>query len=67
MDPSPDSAPADSPVTISTGLTKSEYIAVHLFEAVTATLSQNCSLQDKAEHAVNAADALIQALEKKTG
>ncbi|MEM9281819.1 MAG: hypothetical protein AAGA96_08335 [Verrucomicrobiota bacterium] len=44
-------------------LTKRDYFAVHLYQAVTANLSLNCSLQDKAKHAVDAADALIAALE----
>jgi len=44
------------------GLTKREYFAVHLFEAVVAKLSVNCTLQDKANYAVEAADALIRAL-----
>jgi len=43
-------------------LSKREYFAVHLFQGVTANLSVNCTLQDKAKHAVDAADALIQAL-----
>jgi len=47
------------------GLTKREYFAVHLFEAVVAKLSVNCSLQDKANYAVEAADALIRALATK--
>lgn len=45
-----------------TGLTKREYFAVHLFEGVIARLSVNCSLQDKANYAVEAADALVKAL-----
>ena len=45
-----------------TGLTKREYFAVHLFEGVIAKLSVNCSLQDKANYAVEAADALVRAL-----
>lgn len=44
------------------GLTKREYFAVHLFEGVTARLSANCTLQDKANYAVEAADALLRAL-----
>lgn len=44
------------------GLTKREYFAVHLFEGVIAKLSVNCTLQDKAKYAVEAADALIKAL-----
>ena len=47
------------------GISKREYFAVHLFEAVTANLSLNCSLQDKANHAVDAADALLLALKEK--
>ena len=46
----------------SSGLTKREYFAVHLFEGVTARLSVNCTLQDKANYAVEAADALIRSL-----
>ena len=48
-------------------MSKRDYFAVHLFQAVTANLSLNCSLQDKANHAVDAADALIRALEEKQG
>ena len=48
-----------------TALTKREYFAAHLFGPVTANLSQYCTMQDKAEHAVDAADALIKALEDK--
>jgi hypothetical protein len=44
------------------GLTKREYFAVHLFEGVVAKLSVNCTLQDKAKYAVEAADALCRAL-----
>jgi hypothetical protein len=44
------------------GLTKREYFAVHLFEAVVSRLSVNCTLQDKAKYAVEAADALMKAL-----
>lgn len=44
------------------GLTKREYFAVHLFEGVIAKLSVNCTLQDKAKYAVEAADALCKAL-----
>ncbi len=44
------------------GLTKREYFAVHLFEGVVAKLSVNCTLQDKANYAVEAADALCRAL-----
>jgi len=44
------------------GLTKREYFAVHLFEGVVARLSVNCTLQDKAKYAVNAAEALCKAL-----
>jgi hypothetical protein len=43
-------------------LTKREYFAVHLFEGVVAKLSVNCTLQDKAKYAVEAADALCRAL-----
>ncbi|MDH4411492.1 MAG: hypothetical protein QE273_17895 [Verrucomicrobiales bacterium] len=35
---------------------------MHLFEGVIARLSVNCSLQDKANYAVDAADALVKAL-----
>jgi len=45
------------------GMTKREYFAVHLFRGVTANLSVNSTLRDKAKHAVDAADALIAALE----
>lgn len=63
QEPRPDPiSPARTPLG---NLTKRDYFAVHLFQAVTANLSQNCSLQDKAEYAVDAADALIRALEKK--
>ena len=48
-----------------TGLTKREYFAAHLFGPVTANLSQYCTMQDRAQHAVDAADALIQALDRK--
>jgi len=44
-------------------LTKREYFAVHLFQGVTANLSANCTLRDKATYAVEAADALIRALD----
>lgn len=44
-------------------LTKRDYFAVHLFQGVTAQLSANCTLRDKANYAVEAADALIRALE----
>lgn len=47
------------------GLTKREYFAAHLFGPVTANLSQYCTMQDKVEHAVDAADALIKALAEK--
>jgi hypothetical protein len=47
------------------GLTKREYFAVHLFEGVVAKLSINCTLQDKANYAVEAADALVKALESE--
>lgn len=50
-----------------TGLTKREYFAVHLFEGVIAKLSVNCSLQDKANYAVEASDALIRALSASSG
>lgn len=46
------------------GLTKREYFAVHMFEGVIANLSLNCTLEDKAKYAVEAADALIKALGK---
>ncbi len=49
------------------GLTKREYFAVHLFEAVVAKLSVNCTLQDKANYAVEAADALLRALQADAG
>lgn len=49
------------------GLTKREYFAVHLFDGAIAKLSVNCSLLDKARYAVEAADALCQALEEKQG
>ena len=70
MDPNPfpASTPAPAPQPIAAappGLTKREYFAVHLFEAVTANLSMNCTMQDKVNHAVDAADALIAALDKK--
>ncbi len=48
------------------GLTKREYFAVHLFEGVIAKLSVNCTLQDKAKYAVEAADALIKALKTES-
>ncbi len=48
-----------------TGLTKREYFAVHLFEGVISRLSVNCTLQDKANYAVEAADALVKALGKE--
>lgn len=44
------------------GLTKREYFAVHMFQGVIANLSLNCTLDDKANYAVEAADALIKAL-----
>ena len=50
------------PVRDYSGLTKREYFAVHLFEGVTARLSANCTLQDKANYAVEAADALVRSL-----
>lgn len=72
MDPNPfpasTPAPAPAPQPIAAappGLTKREYFAVHLFEAVTANLSMNCTMQDKVNHAVDAADALLAALNKK--
>lgn len=49
----------------SSSLTKREYFAVHLFGPVTANLSQYCTMQDRAQHAVDAADALIRALQEK--
>ncbi|MDF1853080.1 MAG: hypothetical protein P1U85_19740 [Verrucomicrobiales bacterium] len=67
MNNAPDPAP-DNPfhaASTPSEMTKREYFAVHLFEAVTANLSLNCSLQDKANHAVDAADALLHALEEK--
>lgn len=61
-----DSSPSpNSQDSLLAGLTKREYFAVHLFEAVTANLSMNCSMQDKVNHAVDAADALLEALDKK--
>lgn len=63
--PSPTSASDGVPGLRSpydTGLTKREYFAVHLFEGVVSRLSVNCTLQDKANYAVEAADALIKAL-----
>ncbi len=38
-------SPARTPLG---NLTKRDYYAVHLFQVVTANLSQNCSLQDEA-------------------
>lgn len=60
----PSPPPGDVPVpgVGQTGLTKREYFAVHLFEGVVAKLSVNCTLQDKAKYAVEAADALCRAL-----
>ncbi len=59
---------AETPGTIPgkdyTGLSKREYFAVHLFEGVISKLSVNCTLQDKANYAVEAADALVKALGK---
>jgi len=55
-------APGSGMVGDFTGLTKREYFAVHLFEGVIAKLSVNCTLQDKAKYAVEAADALVKAL-----
>ncbi|MEM6917326.1 MAG: hypothetical protein AAF491_12240, partial [Verrucomicrobiota bacterium] len=61
--PSPEGAiPSMVPID---SLTKRDYFAVHLFEAVTSKLSLNCSLQDKAQHAVDAADALLEALKRE--
>lgn len=57
----PDPAAADS----APGLTKREYYATHLFGPVTANLSQYATMQDKARHAVDAADALLRALAEK--
>ncbi len=56
---------ADPSQIIPTGLTKREYFAVHLFEGVISRLSVNCTLQDKANYAVEAADALCKALSAK--
>jgi hypothetical protein len=61
----PTESPQNPPAPDSPPLSKRDYFAVHLFQAVTANLSLNCSLQDKAKHAVDAADALIKELEKK--
>ncbi len=60
--PSPDLASGSAADPNNTGLTKREYFAVHLFEGVTSRLSVNCTLQDKANYAVEAADALLRAL-----
>ena len=54
--------PGEEPGRESGGLTKREYFAVHLFEAVVSRLSVNCTLQDKAKYALEAADALVKAL-----
>ena len=68
--PNPESAfprqAHDTQEDISThaGLTKREYFAVHMFQGVIANLSLNCTLDDKAKYAVEAADALIKALGK---
>lgn len=60
--PSPSPGDVPAPGIGQTGLTKREYFAVHLFEGVVAKLSVNCTLQDKAKYAVEAADALCRAL-----
>ena len=60
--PNPTQTSGSVPERDYTGLTKREYFAVHLFEGVIARLSVNCSLQDKANYAVDAADALVKAL-----
>lgn len=60
--PSPTSDVPSLPRRERAGLTKREYFAVHLFEGVVSRLSVNCTLQDKAQYAVEAADALIKAL-----
>lgn len=57
--------PASGEERTGRGLTKREYFAVHLFEGVIAKLSVNCTLQDKANYAVEAADALLKALNQK--
>lgn len=54
--------PGSVPGRDGTGLSKREYFAVHLFEGVVSRLSVNCTLQDKAKYAVEAADALVKAL-----
>ncbi|MEM1443478.1 MAG: hypothetical protein AAGF67_14115 [Verrucomicrobiota bacterium] len=58
----PDGLPSPAVETLS----KRDYFAVHLFDAATSKLSLNCSLQDKAQYAVEAADALLTALEEKS-
>jgi hypothetical protein len=60
--PTPASGESTVPGGYHPGLTKREYFAVHLFEGVIAKLSVNCTLQDKAKYAVEAADALCKAL-----
>ncbi len=60
-------ASSDLPEAGAVGLTKREYFAVHLFEGVIAKLSVNCTLQDKANYAVEAADALCRALSAGEG
>lgn len=60
--PASPNLPGEVPRRESEGLTKREYFAVHLFEAVVSRLSTNCTLQDKAKYAVEAADALVKAL-----
>jgi hypothetical protein len=60
--PVPVPASGAGPGPVPSGLTKREYFAVHLFEGVVAKLSVNCTLQDKAKYAVEAADALCKAL-----
>jgi hypothetical protein len=60
--PTPVAGDGAGPGGFQSGLTKREYFAVHLFEGVVAKLSVNCTLQDKAKYAVEAADALCKAL-----
>jgi hypothetical protein len=60
--PTPATGDGVGPTGFHPGLTKREYFAVHLFEGVIAKLSVNCTLQDKAKYAVEAADALCKAL-----
>lgn len=63
--PVPAETPGMIPGNDHTGLSKREYFAVHLFEGVISKLSVNCTLQDKANYAVEAADALVKALGKE--